>query len=302
MSAFEFFVPELDSIPAPPGYGPFVTAGSQEHLSTMGIQLLEGRSFTDQEGTAGARVAMVSEGMARGLWGTGSPLGRCFMIQDRESACWEVVGVVEDSKLTGVTEAMVWQYFLPMGTVTDEYGMAPRALFIRADGDPRSLLPMIRSELQGLDPGIRYAHVRLQQDLIDPELRSWTLGATMFSLFGLLALLVAMVGLYSVLAFDVARRTRELGIRSAMGATRPRLVAMVLRTALGVSGMGISLGLLLAFLSANRLGPLLYETSPRDPLVLLGASLILLLVAILAGTLPALAASRVDPMGALSAE
>ena len=124
----------------------------------------------------------------------------------------------------------------------------------------------------------------------------------MFSLFGLLALVVAMVGLYSVLAFDVARRTRELGIRSAMGASSGRLVGMVLRGALSVTAVGVSLGLILAFIASSHLGPLLFETSPRDPLVLIGASCTLLLVAVMAGTIPALVASRVDPMGALRAE
>ena len=124
----------------------------------------------------------------------------------------------------------------------------------------------------------------------------------MFSLFGLLALVVAMVGLYSVLAFDVARRTRELGVRSALGASGGQLVGMVLRGGLGVTAVGVSLGLLLALVASSRLGPLLFETSPRDPWVLAGAALTLLLVAAVAGAVPAWIASRVDPMGALRAE
>jgi ABC-type antimicrobial peptide transport system permease subunit len=177
--------------------------------------------------------------------------------------------------------------------------MEPSSLFVRVQGDPRPLLDTVRRELRNLDPGIRFAHVQLQQDLIDPHLRSWKLGAIMFSLFGILAVVVAMVGLYSVLAFNVARRTRELGVRSAMGATRGRLLNMVLRQALGVTGVGVVLGLTVALISAGKMGSLLFGTSPRDPVVMAGAVVALIAVALAAGAIPAWAAAKVDPMKAL---
>jgi ABC-type antimicrobial peptide transport system permease subunit len=124
----------------------------------------------------------------------------------------------------------------------------------------------------------------------------------MFSLFGALALLVASVGLYSVLAFNVARRVRELGVRSAMGASRGRLLGMVLGDATRLLGFGVALGLVLAAAAAGKLGPLLFDTSPRDPVILAGVALLLLLVGILASALPAWRASRVDPMEALRTE
>jgi ABC-type antimicrobial peptide transport system permease subunit len=124
----------------------------------------------------------------------------------------------------------------------------------------------------------------------------------MFSLFGVLALVVAMVGLYSVLAFNVARRTRELGVRSAMGASRTRLLNMILRQAVGVTTIGVLLGLGVAYLAAGKLGPLLFSTSPRDPVVMVGVAAVLLVVAFFAGAVPAWAAARVDPMTALRAD
>jgi predicted permease len=299
MMAFDFFVPGMDSIPATVNRGPFVTAGSPEHLSTLGIQLREGRMFTDQEATSGAMVAVLTENMARGLWPTESALGQCFKLNDLESACWEVVGVVEESRLTNLTGDIPWQYYLPMGEAAVSIGMDPGALFIRTQGDPGALLSTVRRELRNLDPSIRFAHVRLLQDLIDPHLRSWRLGATMFSLFGFLALLVATVGLYSVLAFNVTRRTRELGVRSAMGASRTRLLNMVLRQAVGVTAVGVFLGLTVAFFASNSLGPLLFNTSPRDSAVMLGVAGVLLIVALVAGAIPAWAAAKVDPMRAL---
>ena len=180
--------------------------------------------------------------------------------------------------------------------------MTPSSLFVRTLGDPRPLLATVRSELQTLDPGIRFAHVQLQQDLIDPHLRSWKLGAIMFTLFGGLAVLVAMVGLYSVLAFNVARRTRELGVRSAMGASRSRLLKLVLRQAVGVTGVGVLIGLTVALPSADKMSSLLFNTSPRDPGVMIAVVAILLAVALAAGAIPAWAAAKVDPMKALRYE
>jgi predicted permease len=299
MAALNLFVPGMDSLPAPPGVVPLVTTGSHDHLSNLGIQVRQGRMFTQDEVVSGARVAVVTENMARGIWRRESALGQCLLISARESPCWEVVGVVEPSRLTELTGDEPWQYYLPLSEPAIELGAAPGVIMVRATGDARALLGPIRRELGAIDPNIRFAHVRLQQDLIDPELRPWRLGATMFSLFGMLAVLVAAVGLYSVLAFNVARRTRELGVRSAMGASRTRLLRMVLREAMGVTGLGILLGLTAALVLAGFLEPLLFGTSARDPSTLLSVAGCLMLVALAAGAIPAWAAARVDPMGAL---
>jgi predicted permease len=302
MMAFNVSVPGLDSIPLTRGLGPFVTSGSSDYLATVGIQLKEGRMFTDQDGAAGARVAVITSNMAEGLWPTQSALGQCFMVDDVEAPCWEVIGVVEDSRLTNLTGEVPWQYYLPMGSSVTHLEMDPGALFVKAHGDPRALVPMVRQELRNLDAAVRFAHVRPLQDMVEPHLRPWKLGAAMFSLFGILALVVAMVGLYSVLAFNVARRTRELGVRSAMGATRKDLLTIVLRQALGVTTVGVVLGLGVAYGAASKLGPLLFSTSPRDPVVLVGVAAALLGVACMAGTIPAWAAARVDPITALRAD
>jgi predicted permease len=302
MSALEFFVPGMDSIPAPPGFGPFVTAGSPDHLSTLGIRVTEGRMFTEEEEAAGGRVMVVTENLARGIWGEEPAIGQCVVLQERDGPCWEVIGIAETSTLTSVTEAAPWQYYLPFGAATLEFEMGPRALFVKIHGDPDTMAQAVQRELRALDPGVRFAYVRPLQALLDPGLRSWFLGATMFTLFGVLALAVAMVGLYSVLAFNVARRTRELGIRSAMGAPRGRILGMVLRQACAVTGVGILLGLVLALLASRSLESLLFDVSPRDPVVWAGVVVVLFFVALLAGALPARAASKVDPMEALRSD
>jgi hypothetical protein len=299
MTAFDLFVPGMDSIPAPPGIVPLVTTVSHDHLPNLGIQVRQGRMFTEQEMASGARVAVVTENMARGIWGSESALGQCLMISERDSPCWEIVGLVEPSRLTELDGDVPWQYYLPLAEPAIELGARPGAIMMRARSDARGLLGPIRRELRALDPGIRFAHVRLQQDLIDPHLRSWRLGAAMFSVFGILALIVAAVGLYSVLAFNVALRTREIGVRSAMGASRNRILRMVLRQAVGVTGVGVASGIIVALVSANRMEPLLFETSPRDPLVFAGVVVVLVMVAMAAGAIPAWAATKVDPMQAL---
>jgi predicted permease len=302
MWALDFFVPGMDSIPAPRLMGPFVTGVTPGYLATMGSRLLEGRMFTDQEAASGERVAVVTRNMARGLWPTESAVGKCFKVNEADGPCWIVVGVVENSYLSQITGDMPWQYFLPFGPPALELEMDPGVFVIRTRGDPAALLNTVRAELRSVDPAVRFARVQPLQNLIDPQLRPWQLGATMFSLFGVLALLVAMVGLYSVLAFNVARRTRELGIRNAVGASRGQLVGLVIREAVGVTGVGVALGSALALAGSGKLGPLLFETSPRDPLVMGGVVGVLLLVALVAGAVPAWTASRVDPIQALRAE
>jgi ABC-type antimicrobial peptide transport system permease subunit len=161
----------------------------------------------------------------------------------------------------------------------------------------------VRAALLGMDPRIRFANVApLAEQLIDPQLRSWRLGATMFTLFGALALLVAALGLYSVLAFDVAQRTREIGLRSALGANTGVLLAMVVRSAARMTGIGVAAGLVAALLLAPRLQELLYHTSPRDPVTLGTVALVLLIVSLAASCVPAWRAARVDPIVALRAD
>ena len=210
--------------------------------------------------------------------------------------------MVEASRLTELAERSHGSTTFHSGKPHWLWDASAGAILIRTAGDARDLLAPIRRELQGLDPAIRFAHVGLLQDRIDPHLRPWRLGATMFSLFGLLALIVAAVGLYSVLAFTVARRTREIGVRSALGASRLRLIRMVLRQSVAVTAVGISLGLAVAVIAAGKVGPLLFGTSARDPQVLIGVVAVLLAVALAAGAIPALAAARVDPMNALRAD
>jgi ABC-type antimicrobial peptide transport system permease subunit len=207
--------------------------------------------------------------------------------------------LTDTAHFLNVREDAAMQLYLPRRP--DDTYIAD-AILARVRSDPRALVPVIQRELVSLEVGLRFTRVRPFQELIDPQTRSWTLGATMFTVFGLLALLVAAVGLYSVLAFAVAQRRHELGIRAALGASRERLLAMVLAQGLRLVVVGTSVGLLIALLGGSYIRDLLFETSPHDPVVLGAVAAVLLGVAVLASSIPAWRATRVDPSVALRAE
>jgi predicted permease len=293
----DVFIPGLDSVPAPPP-GPHMEMVTPDYFATLGIAMRRGRDFDERDAVGAPPVAVVNELMARALWGD-DPLDKCFHIAAPDAPCTRVVGVVADSHRMFLTETRKWVYYLPAAQYSEE---VPSAILLRARGDAAQLAPVVQRELLTGDPDIRYAVVRPLQEMIDPHYRSYRLGASVFGLFGLLALIVAAFGLYSVLAFNVAQRTHEIGVRSALGATRGRIVAQFLRESVTLAAIGILLGLVIAIAAGGTLAPLLYEISPRDPAVLIVVTVALLLAAAAAGVLPATRAARIDPNAALRVE
>jgi ABC-type antimicrobial peptide transport system permease subunit len=214
--------------------------------------------------------------------------------------CSEVVGVVRDARRQSIFEGASMQYYVPMAQQRDD-DYRP-AFFVRTSGSPETLSAPVQRALRDESSEVRYIGVRPLQDLIEPQLRSWSLGATLFGLFGGLALVVAAVGLYSIMSFEVTRRTRELGIRSALGASARALLTQVLGEGMRLVGLGIVLGAGVALVVAPAGAALLYHVSPREPVVYLVAGGVLLAAALLAGIIPAIRASRVDPNEALRTE
>jgi ABC-type antimicrobial peptide transport system permease subunit len=193
------------------------------------------------------------------------------------------------------------QYYLALHANTLP-GSTAQSLLVRIRGDAPAAVTTVRRAVTELGGPVRYVDVSLLEDRIRPQMRSWTLGAAMFTTFGLLALVVAAIGLYSVLAYGVAERMHELGVRAALGASRRRLVALVLRRGVQLVLAGVIIGVAIALAAAPKIQPLLFDTSPRDPLVLVSVAAVLLLVALLASVGPAWRATRVDPQQALRAE
>jgi len=165
-------------------------------------------------------------------------------------------------------------------------------MFIRVRGDPASVVPAVRRAIQSVRPALPLLAVRLMRDRIDPEMRPWRLAASMFSLFGGVALLIAIVGLYGVVAFVAAQRSSEIAVRIALGARTPHVLAVTGTEALRAVGVGLIVGVVAASLASRWIGPLLFQTSPNDPGIILGAATVLLVVATAASLIPTLRALR----------
>jgi ABC-type antimicrobial peptide transport system permease subunit len=210
-----------------------------------------------------------------------------------------VVGIAEDAKRRGLLEEPSMQYYVPLG---QESGISGTQLLVRPRGDAAGFVPELRRQLHALDPSASFFTINHLQESIDPQLRPWRLGATMFLVFGGLALLIAAIGLYSVIAYGVAQRRTELGVRIALGARAGEIVGMVVRQGLALVLVGIALGAALSFAAGRRIESLLFEQSAHDPGVFAAVALVLLLVAALATVIPALRAGKTSPLDALRTE
>jgi ABC-type antimicrobial peptide transport system permease subunit len=189
-------------------------------------------------------------------------------------------------------------YYLPSA----QFNPRCCGLFVRTQGDARQHQETVRRSLQREMPGASYVSVRPFGDIVGAQQRSWRLGAMMFAFFGALALVLGMAGLYGVLAYGVTQRTHEIGVRGALGARVHDIVALVLRDGLRVALAGIALGVIVALGAGRFVAPLLFEVSPTDPIVFTAVALALAASALIAGLVPALRASRVEPSVALRSE
>jgi predicted permease len=298
-----FRVAGRDSLPRVPDGGPYLNAVTGDFFATVGMRVLRGRGLTAADGEGTARVVVINESMARLYWPGESPLGACVHFgQDSVPQCATVVGVAEDARRQGIVESTSLQYFVPLGQHPDF--MQDRRLFVRpAPGaDPTVVAAAVRREMQTAAADLPYADVFPMSDLLDGEMRPWRLGASLFGAFGLLALALAAVGLYGVIAYSVSQRTHELGVRMALGARAGDVRRMVLAQGVALAAAGAAIGLVLAYAAAPRVQALLFKTSPRDPAVFAGVVATLLLVAVAACVVPAWRASRVDPAEALRTE
>jgi predicted permease len=287
-----------DSLPRLPGGGPWVSAVTSDYFRTVGTRVLRGRVFTPADGPTSARVAVVNETMARTLWPDGSAIGRCLLLNN--APCSRVVGVVEDARRRQlIREEPAMQYYIPFG---QEGGLGGTTLLVRPAGDAAKVIGTVRRELQRLESGVRYVDVQTLRDVIDPQVRPWRLGATMFTAFGALALLVAAIGLYSLIAYLVAQRTHELGVRIALGARAPDIARLVMSRGIAPAMAGLVLGVALALALGRFVEPLLFQTSPRDLGVFVVVTATLLAFAVLASLIPTWRATRVDPLTALRVE
>jgi predicted permease len=304
------FLPGRDSMPTIDGIPPIDVLVSPEYFSTVEIRLVAGRTFesTDRAGTA--PVAVVSRRMASVVWPGENPIGKCILTFARTAPCTTVVGVVDDVHTDDVVERRQFmQVYLPFAqnVQLDSLRFGPRGigrvLLVRAR--PGTEATVMKFALRVAREHLPAADVLTANDMtqvLEPKLRPWRLGATLFSALGILAAVVAVVGMYSVIAYAASQRAHEMSVRMALGARARDILTLVAGEGLRVILISIGIGIGSAVAMGRLVASLLYGVSTRDPVVLVGAAALLALMGFAAILTPALRAARSDPASALRAE
>ena len=285
----------VDGIDSVQKLGRFVIQfATPEYFKVMNTRVLRGRSFTVADDGRAPRVTVVSESMARALWPGSDAIGRCIRISADTMPCTTVIGIAEDAAYNNLTEEKRLTHYLPVAQ--SRYPGSGNILLLRTAGrEPASRIETVRRALQRVMPGQGYVTVQPLEEFVDAQRRSWILGATMFVAFGVLALLVAAVGLYGVISYNVAQRMHELGVRIALGAQSRDVVKLVTGQGLSFAAAGVAIGLGAAALAARWIQPLLFQQSAQDPATYAAVGMLIILVALLASAVPAFRATRADP-------
>ena len=283
----------------PPGndvaYRSAVGAG---FFATVGARSLRGRDFDEGDRAGAPRVAIVNAPLARHLWPDGDALGECMWLNDAQT-CLRIVGVLGGVWKFSALRRDVMTVYLPLGQVPEE---VPGALFVRSGGNARTFVAQARSVVQSANPELPAATGVLARDIVDPEFRPWRLGATVFSAFAAIALLITSIGLYGMVAASFALRRKEMAIRIALGAQWTQAVSAAVGEGVASVASGLFAGSVLVVVASRWLGGVLFETSPRDPVVLIQAAWVLLVISAVAVTVPTVRALLENPVNVLRSE
>jgi hypothetical protein len=298
-------------------------AATSAYLQMMDVSVVAGRLLTDNDRRGAPQVVIVNESMAKTMWPQQSALGKCVRIgfgpgfspgetegNPADGApCREVVGVVRDSRARSLrperNEDKIMQYYVPLDQAPDPpMPDLPRimGLIVQASGDLDHAASLVQRTIHAGSARSLYARARRYQDLIDPQLRSWRLGATLFSAFSVLALGIAAVGLFAVVSYVVTQRTQEIGVRLALGGTGGRVVGLIVSDAIRMASVGVGVGVGAALLAGPLVASMLFQTSPREPASVAAAAGVLLATTLAAAIWPAWRAGRVNPVLALRSE
>jgi putative ABC transport system permease protein len=267
------------------------------YFETLRIPLLRGRVFTDEDRKETASVAVINEAMVKRFWPNQDPIGKRFHFFG-DPTLLQVVGIVRNTVVNAIGEDPVPLAYLP---ITQAYSPAV-TLQVRTTGRPAALIGGVRTQIQQLDSNLAITNVQTIGEIMDLGLWAPRMGAALLSLFGGLALILAALGVYGVLSYSVNQQTREIGIRMALGADRRHVLRLVIAQGLRLAAIGLIAGITIALLLARQLSSLLFGVNAYDPLTFAGVALLLVLIAFLACYIPALRATRVDPLTALRYE
>jgi predicted permease len=287
---------------------------SPHFFETVGQPIIRGRGFTDQDTATSRMVAVVNQAFVKRFFPNEDPIGRHFGVFDQKYAGnFEVVGIVADAKYSNPRDPVRTMYFRPMSqldTTVEEHSfiaaeartLFPDSITIRYAGDAASLEPLVRRTLANINPNLTVLDFKSLDYQVAGNFTQERLISRLTILFGLLALVLATVGLYGITAYSIARRTSEIGLRMALGANRGNVVALVLRGAAWQIGVGLAIGIPAALLGGHLMATQLYGVRTYDPLTLAGAVLVLATFAAIAGFIPARRAASIEPMDALRTE
>jgi predicted permease len=264
------------------------------YFSTVGISFVEGRDFTQEDRDFSTPIAIINDTMAAKYWPNQSPLGKRLQLP-RGKDFVQIVGVVKTANYQTLGEAPQSCVYLPL---RQNYSDA-MILYVRTERDPSATLAAVQGEIRILDPGLPVEDIRTGTKVIEQALWGAKIGVGLLGVFGLLALALASVGLYGIMAYSVNQRRREIGIRMALGAGQASVLRLILRQGMLLVISGVALGLIFSLLIGRALSKFLYGVGASDAASLAGASLVLLSVALVACYLPARRASQVDPLVAL---
>jgi predicted permease len=272
---------------------------SPGYFDLLRIPLLAGRDFRAEDNETAPRVMIVNESFARRFFDGRDPVGHRVQMHGKP---FKIVGMVKDSKYFNLSEAPQPYFYMSFDQVHYGSGENGVALYVRTDRDARDLVPVLRREMSAIDPNSAGLTAMPLSDYISAAWFGSRIASSFLAVLGAISMLLAGVGLYGVMAHSVSQRTREIGIRMALGADPGGVLRIVMREGLLLALLGIAAGLAIALAATPQIAPLLYQVSPADPVSIAGAALFLIVVAVLASLIPALRATRVDPIRALRQE
>ena len=278
----------------------YVANVGPDYFAAAGTRLLRGRTFQDTDTPSAPLVAIVNETAARRFWDGRDPLQGRVQVDDTHFI--QIVGVVEDTKVRAIDEKPVPYLYMPFAQPSGPFAMDRGTLVARTSGDVNALLPLMREQLRAADPAAPLSPVTTFEFQVRKLVMPQRMGAAFFGTFAILALMLASIGIYGVSSYVAALRTREMGIRIALGADRTRIRALVLRQGIGPVAIGIASGVVLAAIASRLASAFLRGVSPRDPLTYLAVVAVLGAIALAAAWIPARRASRLDPVRALRTE
>ena len=272
---------------------------SPGYFDLLRVPLLSGRDFRREDNDNAPPVMIVNESFAQRFFGGRDPVGRRVQTYGKP---FTIVGMVKDTKYYSLSEAPQPYFYMSFDQVHFGSGEGGVALYARTRGDARGFVAVLRHQMSAIDPNASGLTAMPLSDYISAAWFGPRIASLFLGVLGFISMLLAAVGLYGVMAYSVTQRTREIGIRMALGANPEGVLLMVIRRGLRLALSGVAAGLAIALATAPQLAPLLYRVSPADPVSITGAALFLIVVAVLASLIPALRATRVDPILALRQE